>query len=195
MRVVEFGRLFLVVLLGFFYVALGYAGEKLMGSENERGIAGLSSGVFPKAVVNWCEFDWREKNGHKFLVGHSQVVVELKNKENEVEEKAYIYLECKGNLKVNGPGRRLGPLSVSTRCLGVRMRISADETLEHYSINLIDPDEIELLSRPGTSPIKLAWQAPGSTFEIVNGENFKWTLNSDLSGRTHVGSVSCKNKR
>ena len=176
--------------------------------------------TFPKEKVEpWCDFLWvtdREySKGKKFAVGSVSLIIDLKNSKNELEERAFIYLECKGknNYKTLKKGEsnyktlKKAFKIVGTECSGYRMAFpGADRMFTLNNSFLIYPDKIELISPPGTDPLIFEWDkreavpgfeailgpARGSTFTIFNNKSFIWTMLSGLSGRVHTGSATCK---
>ncbi|MEZ4703953.1 MAG: hypothetical protein R3A11_01940 [Bdellovibrionota bacterium] len=119
-----------------------------------------------------------------------QVVVELKNTKGEVEEKAYIYLDCKGVPAQGDPIRALKTDDYRTECVGVRVTGLSKPRLYSYSVFSIRPEDIEVEAMSRGSKLVLRWQ-DSSLFEILDGKEFVWTMKSKLSGNSHKGKVLC----
>lgn len=149
----------------------------------------FGSGVFPKEVNNTCKITWPE-NSDKYMIAEVQVIVELKNALGEVEEKAYIYLDCKG-IPIQGDAiKALQTGSYKTECVGVRISGLDRPKLEAYSVFSIRPNDIEVVTMLKGSKVALRWQG-SSVFEIVDDKEFIWTMKSKLSGNTFVGRAVC----
>jgi hypothetical protein len=145
--------------------------------------------TFPSKVKNECSTSWHESVGNKFLVATVNVLVDLKNSANEVEEKAYIYLDCKG--KADKYRRETVPKVIGTTCVGVRMNGLSRSSLSSPWVFPIYPDNIEVISKPGQQPVVLKWQER-STFIIDSGKSFQWKMKSVISERTHSGTTTCQ---
>lgn len=148
-----------------------------------------STVTFPEKVKNECSVSWHESEGNKFLVATVNVLVDLKNSEDEVEEKAYIYVACKGKADEYREGKL--PKVVGTTCVGVRMNGLQRSSLSSPWIFPIYPDHIEVVSKPDQQPIVLKWQER-STFTIDSGRSLQWKMKSVLTERTHSGATTCQ---
>ncbi len=147
--------------------------------------------TFPEKVRNECSASWHvpEFGGNRFLGVTVNVLVDLKNSKNEVEERAFIYMECKGKVGVYEVGKI--PKVIGTACSGVRMTGLKRSSLSSAWVFPIYPDDIEVISKPGQQPVVLKWQER-STFTIDSGKSFQWKMKSALTERTHSGTTTCQ---
>ncbi len=160
----------------------------LNSKENNKELLSLPS-LNPKKIgteiKNKCMFEWATfGKSKKYLVGKVHVIVDLKNSDGQIEERAFINIKCQG--KYNAKSRSMS----SSQCAGVKIS-GLDETfVNSYSTNIIFPEDIEIISKPGHLEIELKWE-DNSIFRVINGSEFSWVMPSKLSGRTHKGSVRC----
>ncbi|HEX9810958.1 MAG TPA: hypothetical protein VGA88_02575 [Burkholderiales bacterium] len=148
-----------------------------------------TSGVFPSEVKNECSATVHESTKKNYLVATINVVVALKNSKNEVEEKAYIFLDCKG--KIDEYTKGTVPQVVGTTCVGVRMNGLDRSSLSSSWIFPIYPNDVKVLSKPGEQPVIVKWE-DRSIFTTHSGKSFHWRMDSALTEKTHMGSTSCQ---
>lgn len=131
------------------------------------------------------------KNGKEFVVGQMNVLIDLKNTEGASEEKAYLYIDCKGNApKINRPPY-FDFSNVVTSCLGVRITSLKNTELSLSNVFPMRPENIEVISSSKDSKLVLVWEET-STFEIESHKSFSWKMKSKLSGKTFQGHVACE---
>jgi hypothetical protein len=140
--------------------------------------AQISADVFPGGVKNQCEFSW-SVGGKSHVDGQFNVLIDLKDSEGELQERAYIYIDCKARA------------DSGTTCMGVRIMGLEWKELGLTNVFPIRPQSVEIASKPGDPKLVLIWEG-ASTFEIVNRTSFVWTMNSKLTGKSHRGVVACK---
>lgn len=127
-----------------------------------------------------------KKEGNPFLIANINVLVSLKNNSGELEEKALIHIECKGD----GSFQKKKYVMDGSQCSGVRMISPSDsKKINSHHFFVLFPKDVEILSKPYVDPLLLNWQ--GNTFAIHNEKNFIWTLKSKASGNVHTGSANC----
>ena len=146
--------------------------------------------IFPKKVKNHCEYLWN-KGGNGFVVGQFNILIDLKNSSGNLEERAYIFIDCIGEIPKSNKSLKNRLESITTSCMGVRIVSNDKETLNINNIFAIRPGDVEIKSKPKDDKLVLVWD-DASIFEIENKKNFSWTMKSRLSGNTHKGFVSCE---
>lgn len=146
--------------------------------------------VFPKEVKNQCEYLW-SKDGKGFVVGQVNVLIDLKNASGDLEERAYIYIDCNGHAPKLNHAPYYDFQNMTTSCMGMRITSLDKSELNSSSVFAIRPESIEVKSGPKDNKLVLVWE-DASTFEIENGKYFSWVMKSKLSGNTHRGFVACE---
>lgn len=161
------------------------------GSPSVKAFLSLTeNSVFPKKVSNSCYFSWTGDE-KKFVVGQVNVLVDLKNAEGGLEERAYIYIDCRGHFAKLDKHPFYDFKNPSTSCTGVRINRLDDISLKVGQVFPITSESIEVKSSPSDSKLILEWEG-ASIFEIENDQSFSWSMKSKLSGKTHKGFTSCK---
>ncbi len=85
----------------------------------------FGAGVFPKDVKSTCSLEWFKNGlGDQTLRGSANVLIDLKNKSGELEEKAFIHIECKPKAL-----RIAGKITTETQCAGIRINGLGDKEL------------------------------------------------------------------
>lgn len=150
----------------------------------------LGGAVFPKKVKNQCEYVW-SSGGKGFVIGQFNILIDLKNASGELEERAYIYIDCKGQSPKLSKPPYYDTANATSSCMGVRITSLDKSALDVNSVFAIRPDSVEVKSSQKEDKLVLVWE-DASTFEIENKKSFSWTMKSKLSGNTYKGFVACE---
>lgn len=144
-----------------------------------------SASVFPATVSHECSASWSTTKPVQFLRSTVNLVMELKDADGQLQESAYLYLDCRGKFATSSPFGIVG-----TDCIGVRMSGLDRSTLSTAWIDPIHPQSVSVASSPGDVPVVLRWGSR-STFRVFENDRVEWTLTSVLTERTHSGVVEC----
>jgi hypothetical protein len=165
--------------------------QKAQPSEVER--------FFPDIVENQCSYQWTKHGQVDFIVGSINALIELKGTNGEVAERAYIFMECRGNSNIlPKPKKTLRTIQKSTDCMGVRINGLHNGKINDFNVFAIKPEWVEVKSGPKDKTLILEWEwermgpGTGSKFEVTNGKTFSWQLTSSLTGNVYKGLVNCR---
>ena len=150
----------------------------------------LGGSVFPKKVKNQCEYSWQTA-GKGFVFGQFNIMIDLKNSSGDLEERAYIYIDCKGHSPELSEPPFYDFANITSTCMGVRITSLNKSALDVNNVFAIRPDSVEVKSSQKDDKLVLVWE-DASTFEIENKKSFSWTMKSKLSGNTYKGFVACE---
>lgn len=152
----------------------------------------FSGSKLPKDVKNECEFKVDEYGPRGRALG----LIELKDSNGEISERAFIFFEC--TRKASGlPPKKVGGkflLPLEPVCSGVRINGLNKDRLEASSIYNIYPHKVSI--QPSTSSSELIWiWEEASEFKYdQNAKTFSWKMTSKLSGEKHFGLITCSGK-
>lgn len=145
------------------------------------------SSTFPRKVKNQCDLFFNDKNPH-FASGQVSVIIDLKNKSGELEEKAYIYLDCGVDSQ---PANHFDLSKAKMECQGVRINGLDKGELTTKSISTINPVKVDVKVYPEQSRIVAVCEGV-STFIIDDQKQFTWKMKSKLSRNSYKGTVKCE---
>lgn len=148
-------------------------------------VAFFDSSDLPRKIKNQCRVSiFNEKFPHLAKV-ETSVRIDLKNSKGDIEEKAWIYIDCTPKF-LNGSYK----LSKSRmECSGIRVMGIDDKELSLSKIFNISTQDMKVFSN--SKKVEINWDNH-STFTIRDGKEFTWKLKSGLSGETHTGKTICK---